>query len=233
MKISEITNNVQLFQDLDGCLADFDKRVRELTGSSSSELGQARLWAKLGDQTIKSGSHHHMIMKFTADESQAIPKKYTEMKKIIRSLYGAGMLDSEELTDDGLRALDKLETGQDYTIKKDFYNTLDWMPDGKWLWNYVGPKGAVVLTGRPMGNWAEPQKREWCKRELGLGNDRVLVGLARDKPKMAAEFLGRPLDGDILIDDRPMHQAGWEQAGGVWITHTSAASSIKQLKEIL
>lgn len=35
---------------------------------------------------------------------------------------------------------------------------LDWMPDGRELWDGVAHLQPTILTGLPMGNWAEPQK---------------------------------------------------------------------------
>ena len=37
---------------------------------------------------------------------------------------------------------------------------------------------------------------------------------------------------NILIDDRPDNIAEWESNGGIGILHTSAASTIKKLKEL-
>jgi hypothetical protein len=36
--------------------------------------------------------------------------------------------------------------------------------------------------------------------------------------------------GDALIDDRDKYRRLWEQAGGVFIHHRSAAASIEQLR---
>ena len=235
MKINEIVkpskNDIQIFQDLDGCLADFDKGVKAFTGQSAADVPQNKLWAIIGDQTIKANSNHHLIMQHL--ENGELPEKYKQMAKVLRGLHGAKLLKDNELTDLGREALASLDKMQDFTIKKDFYNSLDMMPDGQQLWDKVGPMGAVILTGMPVGNWADGQKRTWCKRMLDPQPPMVLTGWARDKHKLAAEYLGRPLNGDVLIDDRPKHQAAWEEAGGKWITHTSAANSIAELEKYL
>ena len=54
----------------------------------------------------------------------------------------------------------------------------------------------------------------------------MIVCMSRDKRNYCQP-------GDVLIDDRPHFQAKWEGAGGVWITHTSAAESITKLTEHL
>ncbi|CAM9527896.1 unnamed protein product [Ectocarpus fasciculatus] len=108
---------------------------------------------------------------------------------------------------------------------KGFYEHLDWMPDGRELWDGVAHLQPTILTGLPMGNWAEPQKRNWCKRELGE-HVPVITCMSRDKHTYC-----RP--GNILIDDRESLRAAWQRAGGVFIHHTATSSSLEKLKAIL
>jgi hypothetical protein len=37
--------------------------------------------------------------------------------------------------------------------------------------------------------------------------------------------------GDILVDDQLRHRERWEEAGGVFVHHKSAADTIAQLRE--
>jgi hypothetical protein len=110
----------------------------------------------------------------------------------------------------------------------EFYAGLDWMPDGRELWDRVLPLQPTILTGLPRGKWAEPQKREWCNRELGEEIE-VITCMSREKAQKAAEFL---TDGEtpILIDDRESIAEAWQEMGGIFIHHRSAADSIKQLE---
>eukprot|EP00903_Cladosiphon_okamuranus_P017693 g16292.t1 len=108
---------------------------------------------------------------------------------------------------------------------KGFYENLDWMPDGRELWEGVKGLQPTILTGLPMGKWAEPQKRKWCKRELGEDVP-VITCMSRDKHTYC-----RP--GNVLIDDRLSLEAAWVRAGGVFIHHTSASSSLERLKALL
>lgn len=113
----------------------------------------------------------------------------------------------------------------------DFYAGLDWKHDGRQLWKRVSPLEPTILTGLPRGKWAEPQKRAWCRRELGEEVE-VLTCLSREKAQKAAEFL---TDGEIpvLIDDRESIAEAWQAMGGIFIHHRSAADSIRQLETIL
>lgn len=110
----------------------------------------------------------------------------------------------------------------------DFYDRLPWLEDGRILWEAVKKYRPPILTGLPIGKWAEPQKRSWCARELGPDIE-VLTCLARDKGKKALEVLEQGLT-PILVDDRLKAKDGWEAIGGIFILHTSAKDSLEQLK---
>ncbi|MBN2344265.1 MAG: hypothetical protein JXX29_11900 [Deltaproteobacteria bacterium] len=111
----------------------------------------------------------------------------------------------------------------------DFYNQLDWMPDGRVLWEACKKNSPVILTGLPIGKWAEPQKRHWCERELGPDVE-VLTCLSRNKAKVA-----RARDTEripVLVDDREKLKAPFEEMGGVFIHHRSAQQSIEALSAL-
>lgn len=111
-----------------------------------------------------------------------------------------------------------------------FYEHLPWMSDARDLWDYCRPFHPTILTGVPLGKWAEPQKRAWCARELGPEVP-VICCLSREKGREAAAVL-EPGEVMVLVDDRLKIQAAWEDAGGRFILHTSAATSIAALREL-
>jgi len=146
-----------LYCDLDGVLADFDKRCMEVFGQYPNSLNERYMWATI--------TKHH----------------------------------------------------------PHFYADLDWMPDGKELWNVVKEYVPTILTGTPRSvKAARNDKLKWCAIELGEDVP-VIAGPTRDKPLYASP-------GAILIDDRVRTKAGWENAGGIFILHTSAKQSIEELK---
>jgi hypothetical protein len=102
-----------------------------------------------------------------------------------------------------------------------FFTKLDWMPDGKELWDFVKDHNPTILTGLPIGKWAAPQKKAWCVNKLGT-NIPVITCMSKDKHLYCSP-------GDILIDDRESTRKSWEEAGGIFILHTSAEESINQL----
>lgn len=166
----------QLFVDLDGVLADFDRAVEKITGLRPSQQSPKAMWPRLARTP-------------------------------------------------------------------GFYANLPWMEDGPELWRRVAPLDPVILTGLPRGNWAEPQKLEWCRREVGPEVP-VIACMSREKADKAAEWLLEHAAGNaagptagatpvpVLIDDRASLKERWEEAGGVFILHTSAAESIAALEKL-
>ncbi len=101
------------------------------------------------------------------------------------------------------------------------------MPDGHELWGAVSGLDPTILTGLPLGRWAEPQKRAWCTRELGKGVP-VITCMSRDKEKHARAVTP---DGiiPVLVDDRIRLEKAWSEMGGVFVHHRSASRSLKEL----
>lgn len=106
----------------------------------------------------------------------------------------------------------------------DFYGTLDMMADAPDLWAFCAPSRPTILTGLPMGRWAEPQKRAWVARVLGADVP-VVACLSRDKHLWSGP-------GHVLVDDRIDLRDRWEAAGGTFVHHTTAAASIAALRAL-
>eukprot|EP00670_Eutreptiella_braarudii_P000500 CAMPEP_0174301526 /NCGR_PEP_ID=MMETSP0809-20121228/59098_1 /TAXON_ID=73025 ORGANISM="Eutreptiella gymnastica-like, Strain CCMP1594" /NCGR_SAMPLE_ID=MMETSP0809 /ASSEMBLY_ACC=CAM_ASM_000658 /LENGTH=253 /DNA_ID=CAMNT_0015407287 /DNA_START=103 /DNA_END=864 /DNA_ORIENTATION=- len=151
-----------IFCDLDGTLSDFEKKVKEITGSLPDGQPKDDMW------------------------------------RAIETYDGGG--------GDG------------------FYAQLDWMEDGKQLWNAIKPLQPKILSGVPLGEWAAEQKRRWVARELGW-HVKVLTCLAADKHLHCRE-------GAVLIDDSVKLRGDWEAAGGVFVHHQSTKATLKQLKQL-
>lgn len=111
-----------------------------------------------------------------------------------------------------------------------FYAGLDWLPGAQDLWTAVRPHSPTILTGLPRGQWAEPQKRQWCLRELGPEVP-VICCLSREKGQAASAVLG-PDEIPVLIDDRLKVKESWDLTGGVFLLHTSVSDTLASLKEM-
>lgn len=106
----------------------------------------------------------------------------------------------------------------------DFYGALAFMHDAPELWRFCAPYRPTILTGLPLGTWAPEQKRRWVARMLGP-HVPVITCMARDKHRHAAP-------GAVLVDDRETARGPWEAAGGTFVRHTSAQTSIAALMRL-
>lgn len=107
--------------------------------------------------------------------------------------------------------------------QKTFYRNLPLKPDARELFAAVAHLHPIILTGCPIGGWAEPQKLEWAAEHFP--GTEIITCMSREK------YLHlRP--GDVLVDDYLKYRYRWEEAGGIFIHHTSASSTIAALERI-
>lgn len=104
-----------------------------------------------------------------------------------------------------------------------FYRDLALLPDARQLFNAVTHLDPVILTGCPRGGWAEPQKVEWAAEHFP--GTRIITCMSADK-RMHMQR------GDVLVDDYLKYRGRWEEAGGTFIHHVSARSSIEALQRV-
>lgn len=106
-----------------------------------------------------------------------------------------------------------------------FWLNMEWMPDGKQLWDFVKEYNPTILT-TPAKDSTDPHcvedKKKWVEREIGD----VEVIMSFNKAEHA-----KP--NAILIDDMEKNIKPWETSGGIGILHVSAQESIKKLQKII
>jgi hypothetical protein len=180
------------------------------------------------------------------EEQEKKPKKYyifsdmdgvlVDFDKGYKDLTG---LSTKQANSQGKNEFWKLF--RDSLIEKDipersYWANLDWMPDGKQLWDYIKGYNPYVLTA-PSVNFDIPfedrykidnnesmqGKTEWVQQLPNLR--KLYFASAKNKVKFA-----RP--NAILIDDREDTIDAWNAAGGIGIFHTSAENTIKQLQDL-
>eukprot|EP00980_Cylindrotheca_fusiformis_P028913 scaffold22672_cov141-Cylindrotheca_fusiformis.AAC.16 len=129
-----------------------------------------------------------------------------------------------------------------------FYEHLDWTRDGKELWNAIQHLKPDILTGVPYPKSSRLEKVNWCKRNLGL--DKLhhvdMASGCRDHEPVNGNLPEEGVTnvitcwsnnkfresrrGCILIDDRLDLREQWEEAGGLFVHHTDAATTIQKLR---
>lgn len=105
----------------------------------------------------------------------------------------------------------------------DFYGSLPLMPDAAELFDAVRHLNPVILTGLPRGDWAAPQKVRWAAQHFP--GTKIITCLAADKGRHAR-------DGDILVDDTLKYRHLWEHAGGTFVHHRDAKTTIAELRRL-
>lgn len=105
----------------------------------------------------------------------------------------------------------------------DFWVNLEWMSDGKVLWDYVKKYNPEILSAPSIKDSSRVGKHKWVDRELP-GVHLILRSASKKKEFATPE--------SILIDDRQPNVEQWRQAGGIAILHKSASDTINQLKKL-
>jgi 5'(3')-deoxyribonucleotidase len=104
----------------------------------------------------------------------------------------------------------------------DFWINLKWLSDGHDLWDHISKYNPTILSAPSTQNDSRVGKVDWVNRELpGVP---LILRSAKHKKDFASP-------NSILIDDRKDNIDGWIGNGGEGIVHTSAAETIKTLKE--
>ena len=105
----------------------------------------------------------------------------------------------------------------------EFWIKLQWMPDGKQLWNYIKSYNPQLLSAPSRDESSKIGKFVWVKRNVP--GTKLILRSAERKQEFATP-------NSILIDDRADNIQRWKDAGGIGIHHTSAADTIQQLKDL-
>ena len=117
----------------------------------------------------------------------------------------------------------------DIGTSKEWWASLDPMPDAMLLWKYITKYEVQVLSACP-GICKDDRavmagKKAWVKKHLRPSPSKVNIVQRRDKKNFA-----RP--NNVLIDDHKKNVKEWKSAGGIGILHKSTISTIKHLKDL-
>ncbi len=157
----------------------------------------------------------------TGDDIQALRDKLEEM--------GKNKIEEMDLHISSSLAIDEARKYMYRRLAGDrkWWAELPWMPDGQRLWNYIKKYDPLILT-TPMRNEAsEEGKLIWVEYNLGIPRGRVHFSHNKH------EFAKDGENPNILIDDfLRKNVIPYREAGGIGIYHTSADSSIEELKKL-
>lgn len=95
----------------------------------------------------------------------------------------------------------------DQYIGVEFWSKMEWMPNGKALWNFIQPYNPKILTSPSEDNTSRLGKRLWVKDNL-VPAPEVLFRFGEAKSDFANE-------NAILIDDKPSNLEAFAAKGGI------------------
>ena len=104
-----------------------------------------------------------------------------------------------------------------------FWVGMDWMPDGKRLWNFVKHLNPTILSAPSRQEQSKIGKHLWIRKHIP--GTKTILTYSSNKQNHSGK-------NRILIDDRKKNIEEWESKGGIGILHTDAFSTIERLKEI-
>lgn len=121
----------------------------------------------------------------------------------------------------------------------EFWSTMEWMPDGKELWEFIKPYNPTILSAPTKYESSKVGKLEWLKKNIQLPNYDIQTKAKKGWDDVSKIILNtdkfRYCKGskDILIDDTAKKIDPWVKAGGVGILHTTAKNTIEKLNYFL
>ena len=107
-----------------------------------------------------------------------------------------------------------------------FWVGMDWMPEGKRLWDFIKPYKPDLLTSPSRHNSSRLGKQLWAKNKLSP-KPKVIMAYSADKQRYANE-------NSILIDDKKSNINEWASKGGIAIRCKNGDVNhvIEKLKEL-
>ncbi len=155
-----------------------------------------------------------------------LPTLYCDMDMVLCDFIKG----SEEVLGVPFPEADKRTRWPMITAKKDFWDTLDWMPGARKLWSFIDKYESHILSAYSTKDAnSRKGKMNWLKKNARLTKkSRIHLVLREDKKKFAMTN-GEP---NLLIDDYIKNVNEWKSAGGMGIHHISPTSTIAELKRL-
>ncbi len=105
----------------------------------------------------------------------------------------------------------------------EFWSNLEWMPEGRALWDHVKGHNPVLLSAPSRDPVSKIGKELW--RDKHIPGAKLIFASRQDK-----KYYAEP--NHVLVDDRNDNVQSWIEAGGVGIVYVSTQQAIKDLKKL-
>ena len=115
-----------------------------------------------------------------------------------------------------------------------FWSNMEWLKDGKKLWEFIKPYNPILLTSighslkSKIGSGGSEGKYLWVKKELGksIADNNLIVVESKGKTKYANT-------NSILIDDQNKNIDSWIKNKGIGILYKDVNITLEKLKQML
>ena len=198
--VNEQDSPIQIYCDMDGVLVDFENGII------------------------------NYMNKDLKDESRVPENLLISYNKLRKKLDELGRDQEAEISDISKDPDQRVQAVRKYMYARvsdnfEFWSTLDWMPDGKQLWNHIKDMSPqiIILTTPMRGEGSYEGKKEWVNNKLGSQYEIILE---KDKWKYSGS-------NKLLIDDFSSNIIPWVAKGGLVIHHQNSIDSIMALEEEL
>ena len=167
-------------------------------------------------------------------EEEAVPTEPTPQYTLYCDMDGVltdfdkrfKSLNPEHLTAAQYQAKNGIEKFWDFIDvdnKIKFWVGMEWMPDGKELWDYIKDKQPTLLSAPSRNPASRLGKRLWVKNNIP--GTKLILASAEKKQNYSGK-------DKILIDDRPDNIEQWRARGGKGILHVNAQDTSNQLQNL-
>jgi 5'(3')-deoxyribonucleotidase len=107
-----------------------------------------------------------------------------------------------------------------------FWQNMEWLEDGKKLWQLLQPYNPTILTARIKDPKSVTGKHIWIEKNFGKDFKNYKIVSRKNKQLFASP-------SSILIDDKDKNINEWKEAGGIGILYTDFDSTKEILKKYL
>jgi len=165
------------------------------------------------------------LTELISTSKEDLPSIYCDMDQVLCDFIGG----AEQIIGLPFNQADKNERWSKIIQTKDFWATLEWMPNAKKLYQFISrydPKILSAASDRDANS--RPGKYKWLGKNTKIKRSNINLVKRADKQKFATTD-GKP---NILIDDYKKNIIEWEAKGGIGVHHTNVSKTIGELKRL-
>jgi len=165
------------------------------------------------------------LIELIKTSKEDLPTIYCDMDQVLCDFIGG----AEKVIGMPFPQADKDERWEKIKQTKDFWATLDWMPNAKKLYQFISRYDTKILSAtsdRDANN--RPGKYKWLGKNTAIKRSNINLVKRADKQKFATTD-GKP---NILIDDYLKNIREWKTKGGIGIHHTNVSKTVSELKRL-